>query len=87
MTDEQALTSYFKNQVEILKISGKGLSRRQYYFGRMLTILTLRNRGLTYKKIGECYGITGQSVRVVFLRSQRWINAQRKFNEQAKDLK
>ena len=87
MTDEQALTSYFKNYIERFEISGKGLSRRQYYFGRMLAILTLRNRGLTYKKIGENFGITGQSVRVVVLRSQRWINAQRKFNEQAKDLK
>ena len=87
MTDEQLLIAYFKYYVERFELSGKALSRKQFYFGRMLAILTLRGRGLTYKKIGEQFDITGQSVRVVTMRAERWIKAQRIFNEQAKAIK
>ena len=70
----------------IEKLSGKALARKQLYFGRMLEICALRNSGLTYKKIGEHFGISGTAISVVLHRAERWIKRQLRDEEQAKNV-
>ena len=84
--DERPLTDFFKRSCEAQKLTGKALARKQLYFDRMLKICALRNNGLTYKKIGESFGISGTAISVVLRRAERWIKRQLRDEEQAKSV-
>jgi transcriptional regulator len=86
MIDERLLITFFKRSCEAQKLSGKALARKQFYFGRMLEICALRNSGLTYKKIGEHFGISSTAISVVLHRAERWIKRQLRDEEQAKSV-